>query len=464
MRFHGLTSLALVACGLAGSLVAQENFESGYATETEARERDMDALQEYIKTKRAITVKEKGGNMMISGDIRGEWYNMHAKTNHKYQRGWRSRHLFPNSYYNKKTPKLSNKQYKKLPFPDRVTYHEGRNKILPPWQTNEFTAEANLTLDYIAERGWGTIRLQFSNPAGIVTPERKAMIYDNRRIMYGSGKLNELALRKCYAGYNIWEEGTSRFDIEIGRRRFYDVFDSRIQFNSYFDGVLLRFTRSFEGIADMSVKAAAFVVDYTVNHYGYIGEVGFLDIGDAGLDLKYSLIDWDTLHRANRYGRKHPLGTRFLNSQVLALYNFSPDLVSIKSSVYAAYLVNSAAKATGWTHHKKANDAYYVGGRIGEALHKGDYSLELFYQWVKAQAVPEKDVSLSARDNPRGVSLYNRRNGGWGNYRGWRLEGFYALTDNWTLNTHFDRIREMDRHIGGSHKSWEFYLGAIFAF
>ena len=424
----------------------------------------MDALQEYIKTKRAITVQEKGGNLMISGDVRGEWYRMHAKTNHKYQRGWASRLLYLNSYYNEKTPVISHKEYKEKPFKDRVAYREGRDKILPPYATNEFEVQANVIFDYVSERGWGTIRLQLTDPAGIITPERKPLIFDNRRIMYGSGRLNDITLRKCFAGYNIWEEGTSRFDVEVGRRRLYEAFDSRIQFNSYFDGVLLRFTSAFEGIADLSVKAAAFVIDYHVNHYGYIGEVGFLDIGDVGFDLKYSLIDWDTLHRANRYGRVHPLGTRFINSQILGIYNLSPELVNIKTSVYAAYLINAAAKATGWTHHKKANDAYYVGARIGEALHRGDYSLELLYQWVKAQAIPEKDVSLSSRDNPRGISFYNRRDGGWGNFRGWRLEGFYALTDNWTLNAHFDRIREMDRHIGGPHRSWEFYLGAIFAF
>ena len=465
MKAHMWTSsLALAAFGFGAPLAAQHGFESGFATEKEAEQRDMEALQEYIKTKRAITVQEKGGNMMISGDIRGEWYCMRAKTDHKDQRGWASRNLFPNSSTNEKTHTVSHKTYQSYSFADRLKYREGRDKILPPYATNEFDAEANLILDYVAERGWGTIRLQFSNPAGITTPERRPMIFDSRKIMYGSGKVNDVALRKCYAGYNVWEEGTSRFDAEVGRRRLYDAFDSRIQFNSYFDGVLLRFTSAFEGIADLAVKAAAFVVDYHVNHYGYVGEVSFLDIGDMGLDLKYSLIDWDTLHRTNRFGQVHPLGTRFINSQVLAIYNLSPDMVKIKTSVYAAYLVNTAAKATNWTHHLKANDAYYIGARMGEALRRGDYSLELLYQWVKAQAIPEKDVSLSSRDNPRGISFLNRRCGGWANFRGWRLEGFYAVTNNWTFNAHFDRIREMDRRIGGSHKSWEFYLGAIFAF
>ncbi len=465
MRFlRYLLPAAVATCGIGASLRGQEGFQPGYATETQAEQRDMEALQEYIRTKRAITVKEKGGNLMISGDIRGEWYHMHAKTNHRYQRGWKSRKLFPNSFVNKKTPRLSHEDYKRLPYMDRVAYREGRLKILPPFATNEFDAEANLVFDYVAERGWGTIRLQFSNPAGVVPPTRRTMVNDSRRIMYGSGSYNEISLRKCYAGYNFWEQGTSRFDMEVGRRRLYDVFDSRVQFWSNFDSVLARFTGSYEGITDLSLKAAAFVVDYTVNHYGYVGELGLLNLFDSGFDVKYSLIDWDTLHRPNRYERHHALGTRFCNSQVQALYTLSPDLVRMKTSLYAAYLHNHAAKATGWTHHKKADDGYYVGARIGEALRKGDYSLEFFYQWVQAQAVPEWDVSTSGRDNPRGVSFYNRRSGGRANYRGWRVEAFYVLTDNWTLNAHLDKIRELDHKIGGQHRSWEFYFGAIFTF
>ena len=158
------------------------------------------------------------------------------------------------------------------------------------------------------------------------------------------------------------------------------------------------------------------------------------------------------------------MGTQFCNSQIQTSYTLSPDLVSLKTTLYAAYLYNHAARATSWTKHIKAADACYVGARLGEAIRKGDYSVELFYQWVKAQAVPEWDVSSSGRDNPRGISFYNRRSGGRANFRGWRLEGFYAMTDNWTLNAHFDRLREMDHRIGGPHRSTEFYFGAIFTF
>lgn len=457
--FKFLLPVAVAVCGFGVSQAAQD----GFATEKEARQRDFEALRDYIKTKRAISVKDKGGNLMISGDIRTEYYFMHARNRHTSQRGWASRKLYPNSYINKVVPKISHREYKHKTYKERVAYRIGRSQIKPPYQTSEFDLEANLIFDYIGDRGWGTAQMQMQNPMGLIENERKALINDSRKIMYGSGKNDKFTLRKAFAGYNVWEEGTSRFDLEIGRRRFYDVFDSDVQFYSYFDGLLARFSNSFEGVTDLSFKAAAFVVDQTVNHWGYVGELGLLNLGDSGFDLKYSLIHWDK-HSANRFGQRHPLGVQFINSQFLAGYTVSPDVVSMKTYIYGAFLTNHDAKRTHLTHGKKANDAWYVGVKLGEVLRKGDYALGFGYQWVQAQAVPERDVSGIYRDNPRGISFYNRKSGGFANFRGWRVEGIYALTDNWTLNSHFDRVRELDDHIGGKHRSYEFYLAAIFAF
>ena len=64
---------------------------------------------------------------------------------------------------------------------------------------------------------------------------------------------------------------------------------------------------SFEGITDLSLKAAVFVVDATVNHCGYVGEAGLLNIADTGVNPKYSLIDWER-HSPGRYRKHHPLG------------------------------------------------------------------------------------------------------------------------------------------------------------
>lgn len=485
--------LPLCAAVSFSSLCAQDLERSdGVSTTTEARQRDDDALRDYINTKRAISVKEKGGNLMLSGDIRGEWDHMHAKTNHKDQRGCNSRKLFPNSLGNtqkedkqiyhedkkkakeaydteiKKKPSDKEKralkrQYHKKLQKAKYDYRSRRDKFNPPFAKNEFSIEANMMMDYRAERGWGSIQLRFDNPAGTSGVKRENSISDNRNIMWGSGIRNNITLRRAYAGYNVWEQGTSRFDIEIGRRKMYDLFDSRIEFDSYFDGIVARCTTSFEGWADLAFKAGAFVIDSKANHYGYVGEADFMNLLDSGVDFKYSLIDWQKRGK-NRFGKHNPVGSKFLNSQFLLAYNVPPDFFNMKTQFYGAYLVNSLAKPNRFTHHERANEAFYVGMQMGEVKRKGDWSWSILYQWVEAQAIPEGDVQDQGRDNPREISLYNRASGGFGNYKGWVLEGLYAVTDNWTIRPMIEQEHALSKKIGGPQKSSQFTLETIFAF
>lgn len=467
---------------------------------------DEEALRSYVKKMRAITVKEKGGNLVISGDVKLAWHHLTAKNDDRYQRGWESRKLAPNDVIqsrhvdlvawheaqkkvkddwqaakkarlkaienNKDSKKEKqhvrsldaiNREYKKKYRKTKIDYRGRRNARVPPFGKNEFNVEANLVFDYRADRGWSTIQVQFDNKAGTKTIDRKALVTDNRRIMFGSGQTDQIALKQAYAGYNVWSEGLSRFDVEIGRRKMYTIFDSKIEFDNYFDGVYGRYTTTKEGLADFSLKAGAFVIDSTVNHYGYVGEAAMMNILDSGTDLKYSLVDWE-LHHHNRFGLRHPLGTRFVNSQFLWNYSMPESVWSWKPRFYAAYLVNSAAKPNHWTHGKRANEAYYFGTAKGEIKKKGDWAYEILYQWVQAQAIPENDVRDAGRDNPRKISFYNRRSGGFANYKGWKLDFFYALTDNWTIHPFYENEKQVNKSIGGKHHSTEFTIETIFAF
>lgn len=460
-------------------------------TATQAAREDAEAaVREYLKKKHAVTVKEKGGDLIISGDVHCSWHHLTAKTAGRLQRGWESRKLAPNDVIqSRKVDLLAWKQaksdakdkkkkdeeahilsqkeidhkYKKSIRKAKMDYRDKRNKRLPPFGKNEFFVEANLVFDYRADRGWATIQLQFDNPAGTNVIDRKALVTDNRRIMFGSGKRDAIALKRAYAGYNIWSEGPERLDVEVGRRKMYDIFDSKIEFDSYFDGIYGRYVTTREGLADFSLKAGAFVVDSTVNHYGFVGEAAMMNIVDSGVDLKYSLIDWERRNH-NRYGLKHPLGTRFLNSQFLCNYTMDESLCPMKPRFYGAYLVNSKAKPTHWTHGKRANEAFYVGHAMGEIKKKGDWSYEILYQWVQAQAIPERDVRDVGRDNPRKISFYNRRSGGFANYKGWRFDFFYALTGNWTLHPFYENEKQINKSIGGKHHSTEFTIETVFAF
>src|SRR5262249_1677407 len=155
----------------------------------------------------------------------------------------------------------------------------------------------------------------------------------------------------------------------------------------------------------------------------------FLNIADSGVDLKYSIIDWDR-DGANRFGRKHSRGAEFLVSQYTAKYTLPADWLRWKTQLYGAFLHNSRAHHTHFTHHSKSANAWYAGLKVGDVRRQGDWSVEGNYQWVEAQAIPESDVSGIKRDNPRNISFYHRTWGGFANYKGYIFEGFYALTDN----------------------------------
>ncbi len=423
----------MAACGIMATLNAED-----YSTVQEARERDPDAVLDYLKSKRAITMAEKGGNLTLSGDIQAEWDYMKCRSCHKRMRGSGSGKV-----------KSCNKYYG------------------VPYATSEFNIEVNLMFDYKTDRTWAAIQFQFDNPMGI--REAKCISRDKepkhkeRNRLFGSGQVDNIAMRKAYFGYNFIDQGTSRLDLEIGHRRLYDVFDSEVQFYNWFDGALLRYAQSFEGITDFTAKAAAFVVDYNVNHFGWVGEVGFLNIADTGLDLKYSIIDWDR-DGANRYGKKHARGAEFLVSQYTAAYTIPSDWLRWRTTVYGAFLHNSRARKNHFSAHEKAANAWYAGLRMGEVRKKGDWAFDARYEWVQAQSVPESDVSGIKRDNPADISMYKKRCGGFANYKGYKVDAFYAFTDNLTMNASFERVREESHRIGGKHRSYQFQLSAIYAF
>ena len=441
-----LLPCAMAACSFSASMQAAPAVQplDDYSTTKEERETDLRALTDFVKSKGQVSLQEKTGAMMLSGDVRTEWDYMHATTNGKRQRGKGTSRLFMPGIY------------------PEGTFHE-------PFSRNEFNIEANLIFDYRADRTWAKIQLQFDNPAGIreqpidVADLDKHERHKFKNVMWGSGILSNIALRKAYMGYNVAEMGTSRFDVEIGRRRLIDVFDSKVEFHNIYDGITLKYANSLEGISDFQVKLAGFVVDYTVNHYGWVGELDFLNIADEGFDFKYSFINWNK-NGVNRLNHHHAHGNRFNVSQFLLAYNLSPDLLHYKTQVYGAFLFNSAAKSSRFTHHKKADRAWYAGLRMGEVRKQNDWAFDANYQWVQANVIPDSDLSGIGRDNPRGIPFYRMKSEGFGNYKGYEFNGLYAITDNLTVNAIFQRVHQESRRIGGKHRSYMFELAAIYAF
>lgn len=433
----------LAACGFTASVSAAEGHHNtdggrtafgteGYGTVRESREsaQDPKALADFVRQKGMVSIQEKGGGLMLGGDIRTEWDHIHSQNGSHHLRG-----------------------------------HDAKEHHVP-LPTNEFDVEVNLVMDYKADRSWGKIQVQYDNAAGV--PIRGANelgegYVSHKNTLFGSGTLNKVALRKAYMGYNVVEAGTSRFDVEVGRRRLYDVFDSQVQFYSLFDGLTLKYANSVEGVADFHVKAAAFVIDQNANHFGWVGEIGLLNLGDEGLDAKYSMIRWNKAGR-NRYGHKNCHGHEFKISQFLLAYNFSPDFLRHKTQVYGAFLRNHDARNHHGAQGKKEANAWYAGVKIGEIKRQGDWSVGASYQWVQPYAIPEGDVRGIGRDNPKNISLYASKKHGFANYKGYEVEGLYNLTDNLTLEAAYSRVHQCTHRVGGKHRASVFALSTIYSF
>jgi hypothetical protein len=387
-------------------------------------ESDMEPLRRWLSDKRLITVRELGGDLSLSGEVRTEFQNTNETRNGQSQRGV--------------------------------------NKLRPG---QAWDIEVNLMLDYRTDFTWAAIKLEFDNDMGV-----------------RSGTVNKLRLEKAYLGGRFVAGDTFTFDGEIGRRQGLALFDSKVEFAALLDGVFLRFNKAFVSIGDYYLNACAFLVDDRTNHYAYVMEMGGLRIANIGLGMKYSLIDWikhfsDPL-KSDRY--------RFLVQQMIVFYQFNPTWLWKKLvKIYAAGVNNIAAHdlvlATSATdpatiNFGKQNWGWYVGLVIGQAKKKGNFAIEIDYQWVQAQAIPDYDFSGIGRGNAAGIGLYTTNIDGSGtvtnaqtavgpcNYRGFEIDFLYLFTNNLLVELNFKLSNTLNKGIGPDLKYNQFETEFIYAF
>lgn len=406
-------------------------------------EKDWDDLRDYLNTKRTINLAEKSCNLTIAGDVRIDW-------RHVNERG-----VTQDTNGDAKNLRGSKNRFS-------PTYQGGKNQRIG---RNDFDIEVNLYFDYVCDRGWAVTHFQFDNSAGVIPGKDNECRYGTDDAGWkGSGYCCDLCVKKAYIGYNLLCECDTRLDIEVGRRNLYNVFDSEVQFLSRFDGFLVKYRGSLECWANYYVNLAGFVVDENVNHYAYAFELGLLDIRSYGVDFKYSFIDWKKRGR-NRCMGRNPEGFDFQNSQLTLVYHLSYDLLCAPSKFYGAFVYNHAPnnlKVDG--HKREARYAWYTGFRMGDVVHCGDYAIDVQYQYVQAQSIPDKDVSGIGRGNVRDDSFTDGNLRGNTNYKGWRVEGLYAFTDNMTFNVCLEASRQIDKDMGGRHHYSMFQFETIYAF
>jgi hypothetical protein len=381
-------------------------------------QRDIQALREWVNTKRQVTVNEKGGALSISGEVRTEMQATGETRGGEKQRGLGSRTNLP---------------------------------------TRAYDIEVNIMMDYRTDRTWASIKLEFDNDMGIFT-----------------GSKNKIKLERAWMGGRIVDAETFTFDTELGRRVMNSIFDSKVEGDSLFDGILLRYDHGFDNVGEFFIHSGALIVNDRHDHYAYATEIGMLNIANTGLYTKYLWIDWDTKDYKNESLNEI---FDFMPNQFQLGYRFLPKKLGKVITTYAAALYNPLAKQRKITNHKRSNWGGYFGFIIGELRKAHDWSFEAYYQVMQAQVVPDFDSAGIGLGNAVSTGLYNTMlNGtgtrvtsrhdaaGNGNFRGYSLNLDYLLTNNFTLQQKWNQAITLDTDIGPFRRYKSYELELIYGF
>ncbi len=387
------------------------------AAETGENEPDMEAFKKWIKEKRMVTIKELGGDLSLTGEVRVEFQKDNEIKDGIRQRGSGSATLRPE---------------------------------------NAFDVEVNLMLDYRQERTWSAIRVEFDNDMGLF-----------------SGTVHHISLERAYLGGRIIDGETFSFDAELGRRLFGDIFESKIEFDNLYDGAILKFNKAFESIGVFYVNMGAFLVNDFFNHFGEVAELGFLNIAQTGCFVKYSFINWKK-HYSDFITNER---FNFADSQIILGYQGTKFERELK--FYLAGLINHLANHLTLAD-KKYSHRYNLGGYIGisygRIFKSKDWAVNINYQYVMPQAVPDFDSAGIGRGNAQRIGLYSTDVDGTGsrttsldavgnaNFKGFSFDLLYAITDNLTIYQNFKISNNQTFKVGPKMSYKRYEMEFIYAF
>lgn len=386
---------------------------------------DPRVLRDFIESRGLIECRQKCGTLTIAGDARARWLAAGERVNGIKQRG------------------------------------AGTNTAI-----NRFKSEFNLFMDYVDAKSWVSTKLKWTVFDGI-----------------DGGSSTKPELDRAFIGYDIYEKGEEDFYIELGRSRLDYMFESRVEFSSFFDGIHLFYTDEWPSIGTFAIHGGPFIIDSFTNHYAWVLETWIADWADTGLVFKYSFIDWRRHSPTLNYGNiKDRSGKtlvsnnpryRFLVSQMLFGYQREICFAGCKTLyLYSAVLANHGAKRSFTSNNKYANKAWYAGFTLGKLCKACDWSLDINYQYVQAQAVPEFDLSGIGHGNAANTLLSDAilqglnpgLARGFTNFKGWQISLLYALTDTLSLRTKAEWSTPIDTSIGGTFFYKGFEMSAIYAF
>lgn len=390
---------------------------------------DQRVLRDFIESRGLIQCRQKEGLLTIAGDIRARWVTAGENVNgHKVR---------------------------------------GTGALVG---LNQYKSEVNLFFDYETKKAWASTKLRWS--------------------MFGGkdgGTAAKPDVDRAFIGYDIYSLKKTDFYIEVGRSRLDYLFESKVEFTASFTGMHLYYTKCIEKLGSFVIHGGPFVTDAFTNHYSWVLEGNVKELGGTPFSVKYSIIDWrrraPTIYFGNlkkadldKLGIKtisHNPRYEFLVSQMILGYQREIDFIRCKTLyAYAAVLVNHAAKKRFSTDFRYLNHAWYTGFTLGKLCKACDWSIDLNYQWVQAQSVPEFDLSGMGHGNAEdllisdaiilGLSPSLVR--GFTNYKGVQLSLLFAMTDSLSLRAIAQYATPIDTVLGGSFRFKGFDLSVIYAF
>ncbi len=429
---RSLLSLLVIGSFLLGTLLPGRLLAAADNLGSSASELDVDSdnfidprvLRDFIESRGLIKCRQNEGNLIIAGDVRARWNCQGERVHGNKARG------------------------------------TGTDTAI-----NTFLSEVNLFFDYNAPKSWVTNKLKFVN-------------YDGA----DGGTTAKIVLDRAFIGYDIYENGPDDYYVEIGRSRLDYLFESKVEFSTFFDGLHLFATKLFPSVGQVTVHGGPFIIDSFTNHYGWVVEAFVNNWIETGLKFKYSITDWHRHSPTLDYGNLPKSGDTlvknnprysFIVSQMLFGYERKVDFPGCKTLyVYSAVLCNHDAKRSPTTRGKKLNNAWYAGFTLGKLCKACDWSIDINYQSVQAQAVPEFDLSGIGHGNAADLLLSDaillglspQAAIGFTNYKGWQVSALYALTDSLSLRAQAAHTTPRNKSIGGSFVYTGFGMSAIYAF
>jgi hypothetical protein len=386
-------------------------------------------LRDFIESRGLIECRKKCGRLTIAGDVRARWLAAGEQAEDGAGR--------------------------------LIKKRGGGTKTA----LNRFKSEYNLFMDYVDKRSWVSTKVRWTTFDGV-----------------DGGSATKPELDRAFIGYDIYERGDLDFYVEVGRSHLDYIFDSRLQFGSVYDGIHLYYTDVWDGIGTFVAHGGPFIVDSFTNHYAWIFETYVEEWADTGFIFKYSIIDWNRHSRTLNYGSlsnagKHLLQDnpryRFLISQLTVEYETAIDFAGCKTLyLYGAVLANHDAKRSRATRNKYENKGAYIGFTLGKLCKACDWSFDLSYQYLEAQAVPEFDLSGIGHGNADNLFFSDALAAflapnlarGFTNFKGFQMSLLYALTDTLSFRVKAEWSKPANTNIGGDNKYKGYEMSAIYAF